>query len=49
MAAFRRVVERHPTTTFIGAHVGCAAEDLDWVSAMLDDLPTTLRPGSSPR
>jgi len=39
MAAFRRVVERHPTTTFIGAHVGCAAEDLDWVSAMLDDLP----------
>ncbi len=39
MAAFRRVVERHPTATFIGAHVGCAAEDLDWVSAMLDDFP----------
>jgi predicted TIM-barrel fold metal-dependent hydrolase len=39
MAAFRRVVERHPATTFIGAHVGCAAEDLDWVSAMLDACP----------
>ena len=36
MAALRRLVERHPGTTFIGAHVGCAAEDLDWVSAMLD-------------
>ena len=39
MVAFRRVVERHPATTFIGAHVGCAAEDLDWVSAMLDACP----------
>jgi predicted TIM-barrel fold metal-dependent hydrolase len=39
MAAFRRMVERHPTTTFIGAHVGCAAEDLDWVSSMLDACP----------
>jgi predicted TIM-barrel fold metal-dependent hydrolase len=36
MAALRRLVERHPGTTFIGAHVGCAAEDLDWVSEMLD-------------
>ena len=39
MAQFRRMVERHPATTFIGAHVGCAAEDLDWVSAMLDACP----------
>jgi predicted TIM-barrel fold metal-dependent hydrolase len=39
MAALRRLVERHPATTFIGAHVGCAAEDLDWVSAMLDACP----------
>jgi predicted TIM-barrel fold metal-dependent hydrolase len=39
MAAFRRMVERHPETTFIGAHVGCAAEDLDWVSSMLDGCP----------
>jgi predicted TIM-barrel fold metal-dependent hydrolase len=33
------VVARHPGTTFIGAHVGCAAEDLDRVSAMLDTYP----------
>ncbi|MFL5749631.1 MAG: amidohydrolase family protein [Chloroflexota bacterium] len=39
LAAFRRVVDGHPETTFIGAHVGCAAEDLDWVSAMLDRCP----------
>jgi predicted TIM-barrel fold metal-dependent hydrolase len=39
MAAFRRLVEGHPATTFIGAHVGCAAEDLDWVSEMLDACP----------
>jgi predicted TIM-barrel fold metal-dependent hydrolase len=39
MAQFRRVVASHPETTFIGAHVGCAAEDLDWVSAMLDACP----------
>jgi predicted TIM-barrel fold metal-dependent hydrolase len=39
MAAFRRVVEGHPGTTFIGAHVGCAAEDLDWVSSMLYACP----------
>ena len=39
MAAFRRMVERHAGTTFIGAHVGCAAEDLDWVSDMLDACP----------
>ena len=39
MGAFIRLVERHPGTTFIGAHVGCAAEDLDWVSAMLDACP----------
>jgi predicted TIM-barrel fold metal-dependent hydrolase len=36
MAGLRSVVESHPATTFIGAHVGCAAEDLDWVSDMLD-------------
>ena len=39
MAGLRHLVETHPGTTFIGAHVGCAAEDLDWVSAMLDDCP----------
>ncbi len=30
------VVLRHPGTTFIGAHVGCYAEDLSWVSHLLD-------------
>ena len=33
------VVARHPDTTFIGAHVGCAAEDLGRVSAMLAAYP----------
>jgi predicted TIM-barrel fold metal-dependent hydrolase len=30
-----RVLGRHPHTTFLGAHVGCAAEDLARVDAML--------------
>jgi len=33
------VVERHPQTTFIGAHVGCYAENLQWVGAVLDRCP----------
>jgi predicted TIM-barrel fold metal-dependent hydrolase len=33
------VVARHPATTFIGAHVGCAAEDLARVSAILERCP----------
>jgi predicted TIM-barrel fold metal-dependent hydrolase len=39
LAAFDRVVGRHPETTFIGAHVGCAAEDLALVGSMLDRHP----------
>jgi predicted TIM-barrel fold metal-dependent hydrolase len=39
LAAFDRVIGRHPGTTFIGAHVGCAAEDLGLVSSMLDRHP----------
>lgn len=39
MAGLRSVVSRHPATSFIGAHVGCAAEDLAWVGAMLDACP----------
>jgi predicted TIM-barrel fold metal-dependent hydrolase len=39
IAAFERVVARHPQTTFIGAHVGCASEDLALVSGMLDRNP----------
>ncbi|GAB4455700.1 MAG: hypothetical protein Kow00120_25170 [Anaerolineae bacterium] len=34
-----RLVARHPGTTFIGAHVGCYAEDLAWVGALLDRCP----------
>lgn len=33
------LVARHPATTFVGAHVGCAAEDLARVSAMLERCP----------
>ena len=39
LAAFARLVARHPATTFVGAHVGCAAEDLALVGAMLDANP----------
>ena len=30
------LVARHPQTIFIGAHVGCYAENLGWVSDLLD-------------
>ena len=33
------LVRRHPETTFIGAHVGCYAENLDWVGSLLDSHP----------
>jgi predicted TIM-barrel fold metal-dependent hydrolase len=33
------VLVRHPATTFIGAHVGCAAEDLERVDRMLAAYP----------
>lgn len=33
------VIARHPRTTFIGAHVGCAAEDLGRVDKMLASYP----------
>lgn len=33
------VVAAAPGTTFIGAHVGCAAEDLGWVDRMLSTYP----------
>jgi predicted TIM-barrel fold metal-dependent hydrolase len=39
LAAFGRLVARHPGTTFVGAHVGCAAEDLDLVGRLLDANP----------
>jgi predicted TIM-barrel fold metal-dependent hydrolase len=34
--AMARLIEGHPATTFIGAHVGCYAENLSWVSQVLD-------------
>lgn len=37
--ALATVVARHPTTTFIGAHVGCYGENLGWVGALLDRCP----------
>jgi predicted TIM-barrel fold metal-dependent hydrolase len=36
---FAHLVARHPRATFIGAHVGCYAENLDWVSKLLDQCP----------
>jgi predicted TIM-barrel fold metal-dependent hydrolase len=39
MGALADVVRRAPGTTFIGAHVGCAAEDLDWVASLMDECP----------
>ncbi len=33
------LVQRHPQTTFIAAHVGCYAENLGWVGALLDRCP----------
>lgn len=35
LASFERLVATHPRTTFIGAHVAGAAEDLAWVDRML--------------
>jgi predicted TIM-barrel fold metal-dependent hydrolase len=37
--SFEALVANHPATTFIGAHVACYAEDLAWVSRMLDAYP----------
>jgi predicted TIM-barrel fold metal-dependent hydrolase len=36
---FATLILRHPKTTFIGAHVGCYAENLAWVSELLDRAP----------
>ncbi|MEO5953161.1 MAG: amidohydrolase family protein [Chloroflexia bacterium] len=37
--ALSRLVARHPATTFIGAHVGCYAENLAYVANMLTTYP----------
>jgi len=36
MKGLANLIVRHPNTTFIGAHVGCYAENLDWVGTLLD-------------
>jgi predicted TIM-barrel fold metal-dependent hydrolase len=36
MNDFFNLVKRHRDTTFIGAHVGCYAENLNWVGQMLE-------------
>ena len=39
LEGFSRLVASQPATTFIGAHVGCYAENLGFVGAMLDSCP----------
>ena len=39
MDQLANLVYRHPQTTFIGAHVGCYAENLAWVAGLLDHAP----------
>jgi predicted TIM-barrel fold metal-dependent hydrolase len=39
MNGLANLVARHPATTFIGAHVGCYAENLAWVGQLLDRCP----------
>jgi predicted TIM-barrel fold metal-dependent hydrolase len=39
LGGLANLVERHPQTTFIGAHVGCYAENLAWVGALLERCP----------
>jgi predicted TIM-barrel fold metal-dependent hydrolase len=34
--AMANLVSNHPETTFVGAHVGCYAENLQWVGQLLD-------------
>ena len=36
---FADLVNQHPQTLFIGAHVGCYAENLQWVGDLLDRCP----------
>jgi predicted TIM-barrel fold metal-dependent hydrolase len=36
MEQFERLIAGHPRTTFIGAHVGCYAENLGWINRMME-------------
>jgi predicted TIM-barrel fold metal-dependent hydrolase len=39
MEQFESLLRRHPQTDFIGAHVGCYAENLGWVGRVMDACP----------
>jgi len=39
LEALAKLVKHHPKTIFIGAHVGCYAENLKWVSSLMDECP----------
>lgn len=39
MAELASLVSRHPSTVFVGAHVGCYPENLGWVGDLLDRCP----------
>jgi predicted TIM-barrel fold metal-dependent hydrolase len=39
LTQFANLIKRHPNTIFIGAHVGCYAENLGWVGQLLDECP----------
>lgn len=39
VGALANLVKRHQNTIFIGAHVGCFAEDLNWVSNLIKECP----------
>jgi predicted TIM-barrel fold metal-dependent hydrolase len=39
ISQFANLVSRHSETVFIGAHVGCYAENLNWVGELLDRCP----------
>jgi len=36
---FANLIRRHKATTFIGAHVGCYAENLAWLSELMNECP----------
>jgi predicted TIM-barrel fold metal-dependent hydrolase len=39
MDCLANLIEKQPQTIFIGAHVGCYAENLGWVGALMDRCP----------
>lgn len=39
MGQFESLVARHPETTFVGVHMGCYAENIEFVGRMLDSYP----------